>query len=171
MLVWELTAQEASRKGNWATASLLRCLAAGVSSGMVAQAGWRLFQGFLWKAPLCSILSEEAVLWKNLCSPQTISAVVISHPFSCVMWAHQGWTSASKQEREGKLLQRPLNSYYDTLILFLAAFVLAWCVFSDRDERGWVDGKERSHSFRKGFLFKEKTLNVRIPDLLCYLFL
>lgn len=151
MPVWELTPQETSRRGNWATPSLSKCLAAVMSWRMVAR-GWRLFQGFLWKGPLWSRLSEETVLWKNLCSPRAISAVVISYPFSCMIWAHWGWTSAWKQEKEGKLLQRPLNSNYDTLILLLAAFVLAWCVFSDGDERGWVDGKERSYSFRRAFL-------------------
>lgn len=143
----EFTAQEASRRGNWMVPSLSnnkRVIKGG-------DTGWRLFQGVLWKGPL----------WKRVVCGKTYVFLghyqLLSTLVLCLVWYELTGDGHQAENRKGKLLQWPLNSYYDTLILFLAAFVLACCVFSDGDERGWVDGKERSPSFRRAF-FEAKLL-------------
>lgn len=132
--LWEFCALEPSRKGIWAAPSFSSCLRGRAPSRMVAQ---EIFSSAssLFCGKTCVLLEQYQLL--------------SSHPFSCASPSELIPTSAWKQEGEGKLLQRLLNSYSDTLILFLAALCFGLVCFFQWRWEGWVDGKERGCSLSR----------------------
>lgn len=113
--------------------------------------GWRLFWG-VWKGPLWCVLSKGGITYAFLEQYQLLSTLIL-----CLVWSELTGDGHQAENRKGKLLQWPLNSYYDTLILFSGCFCFGpLCFFRQRREgvSGW---KRKKPFFQKGFFLKQNS--------------
>lgn len=146
----DFTAQEASRRENWMIPCLSKCLATGELSKVVTQVEG-CFEVF--EKALSGVSSQRG---NNLRFPRAISAVVNSHPLSGVIWAHWGWTSGWKQEREATSVALKFILWHFNSIFWLLLFWPA--VFFPTETRGgeWMEKKEAILS--EGLFFEAKLL-------------